>query len=429
MPMSPKGYAMKIWPQQLSPNRAFVAAFALLAVLLGGVAVIAQIEGPKRGVMPVASTGDFEISGILIEAMGKNADDARKNGWEEAQRKAWSALWARNHGGAGSSLSDSTLNGIVSAIVVEEEQIGPHRYIAKMGVVFDRARAGQLLGVRGITQRSAPLMILPVIWDGAAPIVFEQRNAWQDAWAKYNTSESRIDYVRPSGIGAESLLLNAGQLDRRSRNWWRTILDQFGAADVVIPIVRLDRQWPGGPVIGRFSARYGPDNKYLGSFILRTSSSTGVPAMLTQGVVKMDALFQNALAAGRLRADTSLIFEQALLDEEALDEPIPVRDTAGDQNASANSGNKQQRLDTVPLDVLDNAAQNPIGPIQIGPIVPVQPKPAVKPLSDEERKEQEKREKKERKESEKIEKKARKELEKREKEERKAREQAAKNGN
>jgi hypothetical protein len=416
MPMSPKGASMKNLLLNFVKNHGALAALMLPVVLLGSAVVVAQIEGPKRGIMPLASTGDFEISGIKVETTGKNADEARQKGWEEAQRQAWSALWARNKGGGTSGLSDSGLNGIVSAIVVEEEEVGPRRYVATLGVVFDRARAGQLLGVRGVTSRSAPLMVLPVIWDGGAPIVFEQRNMWQNAWAKYNSSESSIDYVRPSGVGGESLLLNAGQLDRRSRNWWRTILDQFGAADVVIPIVRLDRQWPGGPVTGYFSARYGPDNKFLGSFKLTSPDSKGVPNMMKAGVAKMDVLYQAALADGRLRSDSSLVFEQELLLQEALNDLRPVEK---EPVVDLSPDSQPARITPVPLEALDNSVKNPIEkPI----VAPPPPAPVVKPLSEDEQKALEKQRKKDEKEREKAEKKARKEAERRAKEERKARE-------
>lgn len=287
---------------------------------LGGASVVhAQIEGPKRGIAPIASTGDFEVVGIEVNTTGKNAEEARRAGWEEAQRKGWSLLWAKTHGGAGASLSDGTLDGIVSAIIVEEEQIGPRRYVAKLGVSFDRARAGQLLGVKGIGRKSAPLLVIPIMQSGAAPIVFERQTPWQRAWAKFRTADSKIDYVRPNGGGGESLLLNAGQLDRRSRNWWRVILDQFGAADVIYPIVRLERQWPGGPVVGRFAARYGPENRFIGSFTLRANNAQGVPAMMEEGVRKMDELFQNAFQSGRLRAEAALLLEDTI-DEEDLEE-------------------------------------------------------------------------------------------------------------
>jgi hypothetical protein len=316
--MSPKGKAMT----KSRGNWFRIVAIGLPLALVSGGIVIAQIEGPKRGINPIASNGDFEVTNVSVNVTGKDAFEARQKGWEEAQRLAWSALWAKTHGSAGATLSDSTLDGIVAAIVVEEEQIGPRRYVAKLGVLFDRARAGQLLGVRGITRRSAPLLILPVTYSAGAPTVFEKRTFWQASWAKFRTAESTIDYVRPSGSGGESLLLNAGQLDRRSRTWWRIILDQFGAADVIIPIARIERQWPGGPVIGHFSARYGPDNKFLGAFTLRVPGSKGIPAMMDQAVVKMDQLFQSALSSGRLRADASLVLEQEVIDEEELESEI-----------------------------------------------------------------------------------------------------------
>lgn len=307
-----------------------IAAFGLPLALIGGGIVVAQIEGPKRGIAPIASTGDFEVTGVSVNVTGKNAFEARQKGWEEAQRLAWKALWRKMHGSEGKLPSDSTLDGITAAIVVDQEQIGPRRYVAKLGVLFDRARAGQLLGVSGITRRSAPLLLMPVTYSAGAPTLFEQRTFWQRSWAKYRTADSTIDYVRPSGAGGESLLLNAGQIDRRSRIWWRTILDQFGAADVIIPIARIERQWPGGPVIGRFSARYGPDNKYLGSFTLRTANSSGIPGMMDQAVVRMDRLFQSALADGRLRADASLVLEEEVVEEEDLEAEIDLLSAEGD---------------------------------------------------------------------------------------------------
>ncbi len=287
-------------------------------LLFSAVSAYAQIEGPKRGIAPIASSGDFEVTGIEVNTTGKDAEDARRAGWEEAQRLGWVKLWEVTHGSKTSPLSDGTLNGIVSAIIVEEEQIGPRRYIARLGLSFDRARAGQLLGVRGIGRKSAPMLVVPIMESGGAPLVFERQTPWQNVWAKFRTAESKIDYVRPSGAGSESLLLNAGQMDRRSRNWWRVILDQFGAADVIYPIVRLERQWPGGPVTAHFTARYGPDNRYLGSFKLQAENSKGITAMLNEGVVKMDQLFQNAFSSGRLRAEATLLLEDTI-DEEDLE--------------------------------------------------------------------------------------------------------------
>jgi hypothetical protein len=189
-------------------------------------------------------------------------------------------------------------------------------------------------------------MLLPVTYSAGATTVFEQRTSWQRSWAKFRTADSTIDYVRPSGAGGVSLLLNAGQPERRSRIWWRTILDQFGAADVIIPIARIDRQWPGGPVIGRVSARYGPDNRFLGAFTLRTTNEAGIPAMMDQAVLRMDQLFQSALNSGRLRADASLVLEPEVVEGEDLESEIEDAAT-GDQTGAPLQGPAGPSLDDV----------------------------------------------------------------------------------
>src|SRR5690606_37729206 len=138
----------------------------------------------------------------------------------------------------------------------------------------------------GALSRSAPLLVLPVLHSGGVRQVFEVRNPWQRAWATFQAGASPIDYVRPVGAGGESLILTAGQAERRSRLWWRNVLDQFGAADVIIPTARLERQWPGGPVHGTFTARYGPDNRFLDSFSLTAPSEKDLPAMLDKAVLR-----------------------------------------------------------------------------------------------------------------------------------------------
>ncbi|MDE2563983.1 MAG: heavy-metal-associated domain-containing protein [Sphingomonadales bacterium] len=287
-----------------------LAALAGLALALLGPALIAQIEG-DRGIAPIASTGDFEVDGIDVDVTGKDSYDARQTGWREAQKLGWQRLWKQNGaGGAAPALSDDTIDSMVSAVVVQKEEIGPRRYIATLGVIFDRARTGALLGLQGERAHSAPMLVIPVLYEGGASSVFEWRTPWQKAWADYHTGTSVIDYVRPNGAGADSLLLNAGQIDRRSRTWWRLVLDEFGAADVVMPLARVERQWPGGPVKGTFTARFGPDNRYLGGFSMTADSDAALPRMFEAAITRLDGIYAAALADGRLAPDQSLNMQQ-----------------------------------------------------------------------------------------------------------------------
>jgi hypothetical protein len=307
-----------------------------LAIALGlaAAALFAQMEG-ERGVPPIASGGDFEVGGVKVDVFAKDADSARHAGWRLAQRQAWRMLWARTHGGGGApALSDSQLSAMVSGIEIQYEQSGPNRYVATLGVLFDRARTGQLLGISGQALRSPPLLMIPILWDGGSAVSFERINDWQRAWARFRAGESAIDYVRTAGSIADPMLLNAGQTGRRGRLWWRVLLDQYGAADVIFPIARLERQWPGGPVVGRFTARYGPDNQLIGDFALRAANEAAIPAMMDEAIRRIDRLYVGALADGRLRPDPSLIIEEpvdpdALAIENAADLPLEMLDAPG----------------------------------------------------------------------------------------------------
>ena len=279
----------------------FLAAVALVV----GSATLAQIEGSGRGVAPVDSGGAFEVSGVTVDVAGRTADAARYGGWRLAQRKAWVQL-SHRLGGGGTLVSDGTLDQLVSGIVVENEQIGPTRYVARLGVLFDRNRAGALLGVAADTGRSPPMLVMPVQWSAGVGQVLERRSDWQLAWARFRTGNTSVDYIRPTGAGMDPLLLTIGQTRRPGRGWWRTIIDQYGAADILVPSVRLYRQWPGGPVIGQFEARHGPDNELLGRFSLRVGTAQGLPQLLDAGVARLDGLYQRALREGRLSPDVAL---------------------------------------------------------------------------------------------------------------------------
>ena len=275
------------------------AALAL-AVMGGGYALLAQVAG-ERGIAPTAASADIEVKGISVDVTADSAEEARAKGWREAQRKAWAKV-------GGPQLSDGQLDGLVSAIVIERERLGPKRYIATLGVVFDRQRASGYLGGAQQAARSAPMLLIPVEVSGGAYTTFEQRNAWQRAWAEFNPGTSRINYVRPSGAGGDSLLINFGQTARHSRVWWRSTLDQYGASDALMAFARLDHQFPGGPVSGTFTARYGPDSRPLESFTLKAAGPDELPAMLAKAVERMDAIFTGALESGKLKPDPTLRF-------------------------------------------------------------------------------------------------------------------------
>jgi len=302
---------------------------ALLATIGFDAVAWGQIEGNDRGVPPIDSSANYEIGGVQVDVSARTADQARAFGWRLAQRRGWKMLWARvNNAPAESApnLSDGQLDQMVSGISIEDEKVGPRRYIAKLGVLFDRGRSAELLGIRGAGLRSVPMLVIPVMWSSGTPQSFEHRTEWQKAWARFRSGGSPIDYVRPTGSGLDPLLLNIAQAGRPGRGQWRNLLEQYGAADIVVPIVKLERRWPGGPVAAVFEAYHGPDGQLLARFSLTCENSDAMPAMLDEGVRRLDLAYSTALGSGLLNADPSLAVEPEEVPE--LPEEAPIEANA-----------------------------------------------------------------------------------------------------
>jgi hypothetical protein len=288
-----------------------VPLLVLLAALGIGAAVYAQLESTDRGILPLDTSDTLEIGPVHVNVIAADSQTARLGGWRLAQRQGFRMLWAKMHNspvGEAPNVPDGTLDQIVSSINVDHEEIGPQRYIADLRIEFDRNRAAPFLGVEGseVTEHSVPMLLIPVTVNAGTETSVELRNAWQRAWAQFRTAQTPINYVRVSGMGADPLLVNAAQVARPGRGWWRALLDMYGAQDVLIAEVQLQRAYPGGPALARFIARHGPDNEVVGGFTLTAPNSEAIPAMMAQGAQRIDSIYAQALADGRLSRDPSL---------------------------------------------------------------------------------------------------------------------------
>ena len=296
------------------------AAICMMLVLVAPAPAMAQAkraadasppEKQAEGDAPTAigSSGGLVISGVDVDVSGRNPNDARMNGWREAQRQAWPALWVRMSGQAASTaphLSDGALDGIVSAIEIEREQVGPTRYVARLAVVFDRLRASSYLGRYANIASSPPFLLIPVLQDAATREAHEADSPWLAAWSRLRAGETPIDYVRIRPTPGDVILLNAWQAGRRHLFLWRMLIDRYQVADVVIPELILDRSYVGGPLSALLIVRFGTSGKELGR--VRLSNRTGdVQGLADTAVREADRIYVAALREGHLLPDPNLI--------------------------------------------------------------------------------------------------------------------------
>lgn len=256
----------------------------------------------------------YSIGGIDVDVAGPNAQAARMAAFRIAQRKAWPQLWSRLTGlsvAAAPRLSDSQLDGMVSGIESQGERFSTTRYIARLGVVFDRSRASEYLGATGAGLHSPPMLLLPMLSDGGAAKIYQGKTPWLAAWNRFRETVTPLDYVLASGSASDNMLLTGWQVHRPDRGNWRNILTRFDAVQVLTAEARLTRSWPGGPITGQFIARAGPDAGELGRFSLSTATPEGLDAMFDTAVRQIDEIYAIALRSGRLQSEPDLAIELA----------------------------------------------------------------------------------------------------------------------
>lgn len=270
--------------------------------------------------------GAYKIGGIAVDVVAANPGAARAAAYQAAQRKAWPLLWNRLTGDAPATaprLGDGAIEAMVAGVEVQSERFSMTRYIGRLAIVFDRGRAGAYLGGT-IGAEAAPMLLLPVTYDGGVRTVYQARTPWIAAWQRFRDAASAIDYVVVSGNAGDNVLLTAYQTRRSDRTLWRNILSRFHTADVLTSEVVLDRSYPGGPVAALFIARHGPDAIELGRVRLRTGTAAGLDAMLDEGVRQVDAIYVRALRDGRLRHEKGLLTELEPLVSAAPDIGAPA---------------------------------------------------------------------------------------------------------
>lgn len=256
----------------------------------------------------------FIVNNIDVDVVGKSTDEARLTAFREAQRRAWPQLWSRMTGNPvadAPKLNDGALDAMVAGIEVEAERFSLSRYIGRLAVVFDRVRASKYLSSDVQVLTSPPMLLMPVLNDAGASTVYEASTPWLRAWARYRAPASPMQYVRATTLVGDAVMLNAWQARRDDRRLWGNILNRFRAADVLMAEAKLDRSYPGGPIVGTFSARHGPDAELIARFRLRAGTAGELDQMLDEGVRRIDAAYAAALREGRLRSDPSLIADTA----------------------------------------------------------------------------------------------------------------------
>lgn len=214
-----------------------------LLFLIGVLAAAAHVV-PSQ-----AQDGDgiFTVTGVAVDVSAENATAARGLALTEGQSAALETLlqrltrrvdWPRLP-----TVSGRDLEFMVSDFEVANERTSAVRYLASLTVRFKPAEVRRVLrdgGVPFAETRSKPVLVLAVLRQDGAVTLWDDPNAWRDAWEAMGARETTlVPTVVPLGDLSDIIDISAEQAALGDEERLGVIADRYGAGDSLVAIAQL----------------------------------------------------------------------------------------------------------------------------------------------------------------------------------------------
>lgn len=233
-----------IYPMTRGPLSRFsdlLRRFALILALASTVAV-----WTSAGDSAAAAEDVFTVGGIAVDETAATATAARSVAFRRGQRAAMTALLKRltrraDHGRL-PPVDNERLNFMVQALEVADEKTSNVRYLANMTVAFKPGEVRRLLREARIPfaeTASKPVLVLPVMQQGGAPVLWEEPNLWRQAWSRLQSTNNLVPLIVPVGDLNDIVDVDARQAAEGDPLRLAAIASRYGAGDVLVAIATL----------------------------------------------------------------------------------------------------------------------------------------------------------------------------------------------
>ena len=258
---------------------------------------------------PDAQDAVYTIKNVAVDVTADSASQARKQAFDNAQRKAFKKLLSRIVGD--DALNNITLPGTqkIGALVknygIDDEQVSKVRYKAAYSFTFQKEAVRDFLSDRGIAYsetRGAPLLILPFFQQGTRLNLWRGYNPWLSVWSDSAVLEGLLPLEVPLGDLQDVRNINGDNALTYAPEDLQKMLKRYGAKEAVLLIAAFNE---GPPPRSMDAPAYTPltiyiyrtDNKapqFVRSLYLRPDTGASLRDLLRRGVKEV---------AGFLRKD------------------------------------------------------------------------------------------------------------------------------
>jgi|GEM_PF-1131746 len=202
--------------------------------------------------------GAFVVSNVGVDVTAASTAGAQEQAFAEGRRLAFAALLAqlgvRRDQIDAASMSDAALSRLTRGFSVEEESTSSGRYRARLSYIFNPDAVRELLSERAVTTleeeslpfgadradgapaaAGAPVLVIPVLREGATARLWDSPNPWLDAWQNVDGGD-RV--VVPYGELQDVADVSVGSALRGDGAAFRGIVGRYGAGDTVVAVAQ-----------------------------------------------------------------------------------------------------------------------------------------------------------------------------------------------
>jgi Uncharacterized protein conserved in bacteria (DUF2066) len=202
--------------------------------------------------------GEAYSATVSLDATAENAVKARHLARLDGERRALEKVIEGLSGAAAasalSSFDDRAIGAMVVSYSVADERMSSDRYRALYTYHFDPDAVRGLMQSAGLAAApqpaagpaGAPAVVLPVYRDGASLVLWNDPNAWRQAWSRLSLPGGPVRLLVPLGGIRDVAAIDAEKAVAGDPDALAAIARQNGAAAAIVALATVQRSQEGG---------------------------------------------------------------------------------------------------------------------------------------------------------------------------------------
>ncbi len=141
-------------------------------------------------------------------------------------------------------LDDDSVDFLIDSVQIVNEQLSNRGYRAHFSFEFNKSRIETFLrglSIGFVSPPHKPILILPVLSDGAKSYLFERENIWFDLWKNHTLNNALVTFVVPYGDLRDIGLINAEDALIGAAHKLQSLVKKYKAEGVIVPHVSFQK--------------------------------------------------------------------------------------------------------------------------------------------------------------------------------------------